>query len=180
MKKINWKISLLVLTILAISSLLVVDLKDRNNKSDSTDEIKPTTVELKSVDDGPDYLKLEQVHSQAIARFLLYCFDGRMYWNAGIVTTPELSTSVLKKATKNYLEIDDEQILIALGSTGAKAVDSTLWIMRPLDATQVIALKNAHTLGAWTENGGDFRWGAFMHIGNVRSEIKSYVENCKM
>jgi hypothetical protein len=179
MKKINWKISLLVLAILAISSLLVVDLKDSNKKSDSTDETQPTTVELKSVEDGPDYLKLEQVHPQAIARFLLYCFDERMYWNAGIVTTPELSASVLKQATKNYLEIDDEQVLIALGSTGAKTVDSTLWIMRPLDSAQVAALKNATSLGAWTENGGDFRWGAFMHIGNVRGEIKSYVDNCK-
>jgi hypothetical protein len=51
--------------------------------------------------------------------------------------------------------------------------------MRPLDATQVIALKKAHTLGAWTEDGSDFRWGAFMHIGNVRKEINSYLEQCK-
>lgn len=179
MQKINWKISLLVLTVLAIGSMLVVDPKDHDKKDESTDETQPTTVELKSVDDGPDYLRLEQVHSQAIARFLLYCIDGRIYWNAGIVTTPELSASVLKQATKNYLEIDDEQVLIALGSTAAKAVDSTLWIMRPLDPEQVEALKNANSLGAWTENGGDFRWGAFMHIGNVRGQIKSYVENCK-
>lgn len=170
---------LLLLAILVFGSMLFVDLEDKNKKNDPVDETEPTTVELKSVGDGPDYLRLEQVHSQATARFLLYCFDGRMYWNAGIVTTSELSTSVLKQATKNYLEIDDEQMLIALGSTGAKAVDSTLWIMRPLDDTQVIALKKAHTLGAWTENGGDYRWGAFMHVGNVRGEIKSYVENCK-
>lgn len=154
---------------------LYIGSSEKSNK----DATEPTTAVIKPVSEGPDYLRLEQVHPDVIARFLLYCFDGRMYWNAGIVTTSELSTSVLKQATKNYLEIDDEQMLIALGSTGAKAVDSTLWIMRPLDDTQVIALKKAHTLGAWTENGGDYRWGAFMHVGNVRGEIKSYVENCK-
>ena len=154
---------------------LYIGSSEKSNK----DATEPTMAVIKPVSEGPDYLRLEQVHPDVIARFLLTCIDGRVYWNAGIVTTPELSASVLNKATKNYLEIDDEQLLIALGSADAKAVDSTLWIMRPLDATQVIALKNAHTLGAWTEDGSDFRWGAFMHIGNVRGEIKSYVENCK-
>jgi hypothetical protein len=168
--------------IIGIATLIVVGLaalyivvKEKSNE----DAPEPTTAILKPISDGPDYLRLEQIHSTVIARFLLTCIDGRFYWNAGIVTTPELSSSKLKLATKNYLEIDDEQVMIALGSNGAKAVDSTLWIMRPLEATQVIALKNAHTLGAWTESGGDFRWGAFMHIGNVRGEIKSYVDNCK-
>ena len=178
MKKINWKNASLTVAVLVIVAVFAFQVKE-SAPIDESDVSEPTTAQIKSVDVGPDYLRLEQVHPDVIARFLLTCIDGRVYWNAGIVTTPELSTSVLKKATKNYLEIDDEQLLIALGSTGAKAVDSTLWIMRPLDATQVIALKKAHTLGAWTENGGDFRWGAFMHIGNVRGEIKSYVENCK-
>ncbi len=140
---------------------------------------EPTTAILKPVADGPDYLRLEQVHPEVIARFLLTCFDGRMYWNAGIVTTPDLSNLKLKQATKNYLEIDSEEILIAQGDTGAKAVDSTLWILRPLDTDQVTALKKAHTLGAWTEDGSDFRWGAFMHVDNVREEIISYLEECK-
>ncbi len=140
---------------------------------------EPTTAILKPVVDGPDYLRLEQVHPEVIARFLLTCYDGQMYWNAGIVTTPEVSTLKLKQATKNYLEIDSEEILIAQGDTGAKAVDSTLWILRPLDTVQVNALKKAHTLGAWTEDGSDFRWGAFMDIDNVRSEISSYIGQCK-
>lgn len=149
------------------------------NTDNTAQAPESTTAILKPVADGPDYLRLEQVHPEVIARFLLTCYDGRMYWNAGIVTTPELSTLKLKQATKNYLEIDSEEILIAQGDTGAKAVDSTLWILRPLDTVQVNALKKAHTLGAWTEDGSDFRWGAFMDIGNIRSEISSYIDQCK-
>lgn len=159
-------------------TLVVVSVKNAVDKN-LADSPEPTTAILKPIADGQNYLRLEQVHPEVIARFLLSCFDGRMYWNAGIVTTPELSTSKLKQTTKNYLEIDAEQILIAQGDTAAKVVDSTLWILRPLDTDQVTALKKAHTLGAWTEDGGDFRWGAFMHIDNVRSEISNYVEQCK-
>lgn len=140
---------------------------------------EPTTVEIKSIDGGPDYLRLEQVHPSVTARFLLFCLEGRMHWNAGIVTTPELSSSKLKLATKNYLEIDDEHILISQHSTQVKAVDSVLWILRPLDAEHVTALRKADVLGAWTEDGSDFRWGAFMHIGGVRKEINNYLEKCK-
>lgn len=151
----------------------------KTNTDNAPQALEPTTAVVITVDYGPAYLRLEQIHPEVIARFLLSCIDGRMHWNAGIVTTPELSTSKLNQATKNYLEIDSEEILIAQGDTGAKAVDSTLWILRPLDTVQVNALKNAHTLGAWTEDGSDFRWGAFMHIDNVRSKISSYIEQCK-
>lgn len=152
----------------------------RTSEKSSDDASQPTTAQIKSVDVGPDYLRLEQVHPEVIARFLFTCIEGRVYWNAGIVTTPELSSSKLKLATKNYLEIDDEQILIAQGSTGAEAVDSTIWLFRPLSTEHVTALKKADVLGAWTEDGGNvFRWGAFMHIGNVRKEINSYIERCK-
>jgi hypothetical protein len=144
-----------------------------------TEQSEPTTAILKVVDYGPAYLRLEQEHSTVIARFLLTCFDGQVHLNAGIVTTPERSQLVMKKMIKNYLEFDSEVILPALKNDGAKAVDSALWIARPLDPTQVALLKTADVLGAWTEDGSDFRWGAFMHIDSVRGEIKSYVENCK-
>lgn len=169
------KLLLVTLVAFALASIIFISKNDET----TAEMTAPTTATLKPVADGPDYLRLEQVHPEVIARFLLTCYDSRMYWNAGIVTTPELSTLKLKQATKNYLEIDSEEILIAQGDTGAKAVDSTLWILRPLDTDQVTALKKAHTLGAWTENGGDFRWGAFMHIGNVHSEISSYIAQCK-
>jgi len=84
----------------------------------------------------------------------------------------------MEKMTKNYLEFDSEVILPALKNDGAKAVDSALWIARPLDPAQVASLKTADVLGAWTEDGGDFRWGAFMYIDNVRNEINSYLQKC--
>jgi len=143
-----------------------------------TEKSEPTTAILKVVDYGPAYLRLEQETSSFTARFLLTCFDGQVHMNAGIVTTPELSEFVMKKMTKNYLEFDSEVILPALKNDGAKAVDSALWIARPLAPTQVASLKSADVLGAWTEDGSDFRWGAYMHIDNVRKEIHSYIENC--
>lgn len=141
--------------------------------------LESATAKIIHVDFGPAYLRLEQVHPGVTARFLLSCYNGRMHWTAGIVTTPELSISKLKQATKNYLEIDSEEVTNKLDDIDAKAVDSTLWIFRSLDTVQVTALKKAHTLGAWTEDGSDFRWGAFINIDNIRGEIISFVQQCK-
>jgi len=44
---------------------------------------------------------------------------------------------------------------------------------------QTAGLRRATTLGAWTEDGGDFRWGAFMNIGGVRDDVINYVEKCR-
>lgn len=112
----------------------------------------------------------------AIQKSAVVDADGHFAWN---VLAYELSSSKLKLATKNYLEIDDEQILTSKGASGAEVADSTIWIFRPLEAEHVRALKKAEVLGAWIEDGSDFRWGAFMHIANVRKEINSYVEKCK-
>jgi hypothetical protein len=178
MRKINWKLASLSVAVLLIVAVFAFEVKE-SAPTDVSDVSEPTTAQIKSVDGGPDYLRLEQIHPDVIARFLLTCIEGRVYWNAGIVTTPGLSSSRLKLATKNYLEIDDEQILIAQGSTGAKAVDSTIWIFRPFIAEHLTALKKADVIGAWTEDGSDFRWGAYMHIANVRKEINSYLEQCR-
>ena len=150
----------------------------KNELISSSEKSEPTTADLKVVDYGPAYLRLEQEHPTVTARFLLTCFDGEIHLNAGIVTTPELSESVMGKMTKNYLEFDSEVILPALKNDGAKAVDSALWIARPLNPAQVASLKTADVLGAWTEDGSDFRWGAYMHIDNVRGEISKYVDQC--
>ncbi len=178
MKKINWKLASLTVAVLVIVTVFACQVKE-SAPTDASDVSEPTTAQIKSVDVGPDYLRLEQIHPEVIARFLFTCIEGRIYWNAGIVTTPELSSSKLKLATKNYLEIDDEQILTSKGASGAEVADSTIWIFRPLEAEHVRALKKAEVLGAWIEDGSDFRWGAFMHIANVRKEINSYVEKCK-
>ncbi len=147
-------------------------------KNPSAEKSELTTAVLKVVDYGPAYLRLEQEHPTVTARFLLTCFDGEIHINAGIITTPERSESVMKRMTKNYLEFDSDVILPALKNDAAKAVDSAIWIARPLDPAQVASLKTAAVLGAWTEDGSDFRWGAFMYIDNVRNEINSYLQNC--
>lgn len=150
-----------------------------DNVDVSASTLESATAKIMHVDFGPAYLRLEQVHPDVTARFLLFCYNGRMHWNAGIVTSPELSISKLKQATKNYLEIDSEEVTNEQGDIDAKAVDSTLWILQSLDNVQVTALKKAHTLGAWTEDGSDFRWGAFMNIENIRGKIISFIQQCK-
>jgi len=167
---------LLVSVGLAFGVGIAFSLVNTNNYKAGAD-FEPTTATLKPVEDG-HYLRLEQVHSQVVARFLFSCIEERMYWNAGIVTTPELSASKLAEATNNYLEIDSAKILPALRKDGAEVSESTIWIFRPLDPQQIAAIKRAKTLGAWIENGSDFRWGAFMYIDNVRNELNEYIEKC--
>lgn len=144
---------------------------------DSTPE--PTTATLKSIEGGPPYLRLEQIRPEVIARFLLTCMEGRLYINAGIVTSPERSASIFGQATANYLEIEANEILRNHGTDGAQVADSTIWIFRPLDEQQTASLKTASILGAWTEDGGDFRWGAYINIEGVRREVVQYVEQCR-
>lgn len=181
-KVVNLKTVFICFMVLAALSQAVVFLapsfqKFKLSTLDSLPE--PTTAILKSLDDGPEYLRLEQTHSEVIARVLIVCADNRLSMLAGIVTTPELSSSKLGKATSNYLEIDAERILRAQGSTGAKITESTIWISRELDEKQASALKTANILGAWIEDGGDFRWGAYMTTEGVRNEIAQYVERCR-
>ena len=176
-KSIVILIATLTVLLLAVFVFLSLALKAKTSGSDSQPE--PTTARLKSIDDGPVYLRLEQIRPEVITRVLLTCMEGRMYMNGGIVTTPDLSSSMLGKATENYLEIDADEILRAKGTDGAQVAESTIWIFRPLDEKQTVALKTASLLGAWTEDGGNFRWGAYMNVENVRGEIAQYVERCK-
>lgn len=168
-----------VFIVVFLVTIAVVDAWQRMGKSSLADPAEPTTAVLKSMDVGPAYLRLEQVRPEVTARFILTCFDGRLYLYAGIVTSPEMSASIFEKTTWNYLEIDSDEVLRGQGTNGAEVADSTIWITRPLDEGQTAALKKAKMLGAWTEDGGDFRWGAFMSIDNVRDEVVEYVDRCR-
>jgi hypothetical protein len=172
------KIKILFSIVFVFIAATAIYIQTTSEPISSTEKSEPTTAVLKVVDYGPAYLRLEQEHPTVTARFLLTCFDGEIHMNAGIITTPELSEVVMGKMTKNYLEFDSEIILPALKNDGTKAVDSAIWIARPLDLAQVASLKTADVLGAWTEDGSDFRWGAFMYVDNVRSELNEYIEKC--
>ncbi len=179
MKKKTIYISAAVFVFLLLITIFVADPFRKLTASDLDGVVEPTTAVLKSVDIGPPYLRLEQVRPEVIARFMLACLDGRIYLSAGIVTSPEMSVSKFETTTWNYLEIDSDEVLRGQGTDGAEVVDSAIWIIRPLDEEQTAALKKATTLGAWTEDGGDFRWGAFMSIDGVRDDVISYVEKCR-
>ena len=168
-----------VVSVVLFVTIAVVDPWQIMGTSSLADSAEQTTAALKSMDVGPAYLRLEQVRSEVTARFILTCFDGHLYLYAGIVTSPEMSASIFEKATWNYLEIDSDEVLRGQGTNGAEVADSTIWITRPLDEGQAAALKKAKMLGAWTEDGGDFRWGAYMNIDNVRADVIEYVEKCR-
>ena len=168
-----------VIAVLFLITIAVSAPFQKLGENSPDDSIEPTTAVLKSLDVGPAYLRLEQVRPEVTARFILACLEGHLYLYAGIVTSPEMSVSVFEKTTWNYLEIDSDEALRGQGTNGAEVADSTIWITRPLDESQTNALKMASTLGAWTEDGGDFRWGAFMSIDNVRAEVIEYVEKCR-
>ncbi len=179
MKKKAIYISVAVFVVLVLITIFVTDPFQKFPASDFDGSVEPTTAVLKSVDVGPAYLRLEQVRPEVIARFMFACLEGRIYLAAGIVTSPEMSLSKFGKTTWNYLEIDSDEVLRGQGTNGAEVVDSAIWITRPLDEVQTASLKKATTLGAWTEDGGDFRWGAFMTIDNVRDDVIRYVEKCR-
>jgi hypothetical protein len=178
-KKKTIYVSVAVFVFLMLITIFVTDPFQKSPASDLDGGVEPTTAVLKSVDIGPPYLRLEQVRPEVIARFMLACLEGRIYLSAGIVTSPEMSVSKFEKTTWNYLEIDSNEVLRGQGTNGAEVVDSAIWIIRPLDEGQTAALKKAATLGAWTEDGGDFRWGAFMSVDGVRDDVISYVEKCR-
>jgi hypothetical protein len=169
----------LLVTSSAVITLILCGIAFLNDSASFDVAAQPTTAELKSLDGGPLYLKLEQVSPEVVARFLLTCYDGRMYWNAGIVTNNKLSEFKFNEATTNYLEIESDQILPGKRNEGAQVADSTLWIFRPLEDKHLVAIKKAKTIGAWTENGGRFRWGAYMNIENVHDEVVQYLNQCK-
>lgn len=179
MQKKTIYVSAAVFIFLLLITIFVVDPFQKLPTGDLDGAVEPTTAVLKSVEVGPAYLRLEQVRPEVTARFMLACFEGRIYLSAGIVTSPEMSVSKFEKTTWNYLEIDSDEVLRGQGTNGAEVVDSAIWIIRPLDEGQTAALKKATTLGAWTEDGGDFRWGAFMTIDNVRDDVISYIVNCR-
>ena len=143
----------------------------------STNGKESTTAELKLM--GPNaYLRLEQVTDLVTSRVLLVCEEGQLYLSGGIVTTPELSSAKAAGATRNYLEFDADEVLPMPGTQGMRVVDSVLWIDRPLSALQINKLIRADLIGTWTENGGNFRWGAFMDVSKVKGKIRDYASNC--
>jgi hypothetical protein len=89
------------------------------------------------------------------------------------VTDNKLSEFKFNEATNNYLEIDADQILPAKRNKGVEVAEINVWILRPLENEHLLAIKKAKILGAWTENGGSFRWDVYMNIDNIRDEVSN-------
>lgn len=145
----------------------------------SNNGVEPTTAEIK-LTGRRAYLRFEQVRDKVTTRLLLNCIEGGVAIMAGIVTNPEVSVSKRDGATRNYLDLDGEEVLPMPHASGMSVVESTLWIERSLSAGYTRKLLDAEIVGAWTENGGPFRWGAFIDLKKVRPKLKEFVSNCTM
>jgi hypothetical protein len=139
--------------------------------------VEPTTAEIK-LSEGWPYLRLNQNHNDFTARVLVYCFDGEFHLASGIVTTPALSRDQAATFGTSYLYFDDTQFSPVSQSRGHEAVDSTIWIERPLNRQGLSLLQNSQRLGIWLNNGGAFQWGAHMDLTQVRTQIRNFVSNC--
>jgi hypothetical protein len=137
-----------------------------------------TTAEIK-MNGLVTYLKVEQVKSDATARVLFNCNQGVVFVAAGIVTTAELSSEKNSSLVRNYLEINQAQeLLVSTDKASSAANGSTLWLFRNLSASNLIEIIQADSLGIWTEDGGDKRWGVALDLRPARKKIADFSKNC--
>ena len=139
----------------------------------------PTTAEVKLMDMQP-YLRLNQRQPSADLRVLLICWDRRITIQAGIVTDPTQSASIVEPgwAKRSYLELDITELLPLPGVSGVKANDSTVWVTRDLSESQVEALSMSQGLGIWLDGYGIVRFGGSMDLDPVRTAVLDYARQC--
>lgn len=138
----------------------------------------PTTAEIK-VREGHMYLRLEQIHHNVTARILIHPGVDNFAVTAGIVTTKELTATKALAPTRNYLELDWDELLPLEGPEGVYAEDCTIWITRSISIDMMTTLLRSETMGIWLENGGPMRWGAMIDLAPVRSAITDFVDGCR-
>lgn len=138
---------------------------------------QPTSVELKMSGMHP-YLRIEPVHSDVTGRLLLLCGEGSFRLMAGIVTDPEMAAVKLESIVKTYFEFDGQTNSLRSGKMGAEVTDSVLWLERAMSKDLAIKLLTSKRLQMWTENGGDFRWGASVDLVPARKKVAEYITAC--
>ena len=140
--------------------------------------VLPTTAEVKLAE-GLPYLKLEQQHHDVTSRVLIMCDGAQFSVMGGIVTTPENSVEQMSYFSTSYLEFDETEYGHNKSLTGAEHEGSTVWISRELDSDGLELLKRSEMLGMWMQNGGLMRWGAFIDLKPVRTNVDSFLANCQ-
>lgn len=136
----------------------------------------PATAEIK-VNQGAFYLKLEQVTDKVTGRILVHKFGKKVNIAVGIVTTPERSKEIFEQACSSYLEFGSAEIQRSQMPSGVFCEQSTLWVCRDLVEQEVVIFRNSNILGAWTENGGPMRWGAYIDALNLKYQISHFLDN---
>ena len=140
--------------------------------------ISPTQAEIR-LSQGQSYLRLQQDYNDVTSRVLIYCTPGGVEISGGIVTTPAHSAGLIQYFGISYLEFDQTEYKSVNNSRGSEVSDSTIWIKRSLDQKDVGLLRESDSLGMWLHNGGAMRWGSYINLKQVRSQINSYLDNCR-
>jgi len=139
--------------------------------------VLPTTSEIKLAGMAP-YLRIEQISHQVTSRLLLMCEDSQIHGMFGIVTDPDITNIRYHGAIKSYLSFDGEDRMHEDGHDTLLAADSTLWLTRSFDHSNLTLLTSTRTLDAWIENGGAFSWGGGIDLTPVQDEVSSFVTSC--
>lgn len=133
------------------------------------------TAEIKLLESVP-YLKLEQAHSNVIARALVHCYGNRPTFSFGVVTTPEISALRAASLTRAYVETNEG---LKIQSDEIEHAGHALWMRIEPNNVELAALLRAEELGFWSENGGPMRMGAYLDLLPVREKLHYFVENCQ-
>jgi hypothetical protein len=139
----------------------------------------PTTAEVKVVEMQP-YLRLNQDKYTGTIRALFNCGKRGIVLQAGIITDPEQSKSLAAPdwQKRSYVEFDHREALVVYGSSGTKAQDSAVWLVRGLTRKDVADLLRADELGVWIDGFGAVRGGGTIDLKPVRSAMANYFKQC--
>ena len=143
-----------------------------NGKNTTTAEIKISTKGQKP------YLKIEQVRTEGIGKLLMYCKNDSIHLLAGIVTSNEVSKRKRKSLVRNYIELDDGNLIEKKGMSGTFVKGKTLWLKRELYNAQVTRLLHSNRFNIWTEDGGAMRWGLEIELLPVKDKMRTFVRGC--
>jgi len=124
------------------------------------------------------YLRIQQDRYNVTVRIIFSCENKRVRMAFGIVTDPTTASMFAENQKRSYLEMDNSEILIISGKSGAMASQSVTWINRNLTPVTLTQIIKANSLGAWIDGFGAVRYGGALDMPTVRGKIADYAKQC--
>lgn len=124
------------------------------------------------------YLRVQQEHHNVTARVLFNCENAQLSMAFGIVTDPSSSAMIAENPKRSYLALNNKEVLVLPGASGAKANGSVVWIDRNLTPTLLGQLIKASNVSGWIDGFGALRYGATLEMPMVRGKIADFAKQC--